>query len=78
MKNLELFTVPEKWTFNQNRDYMMSPEIKALLCGSPMSIDNKGIPQVIKKEPTPVQREDMSRYLDVVNAKPGELVAYMT
>eukprot|EP00546_Thalassionema_frauenfeldii_P018714 CAMPEP_0178896040 /NCGR_PEP_ID=MMETSP0786-20121207/929_1 /TAXON_ID=186022 /ORGANISM="Thalassionema frauenfeldii, Strain CCMP 1798" /LENGTH=346 /DNA_ID=CAMNT_0020566353 /DNA_START=409 /DNA_END=1450 /DNA_ORIENTATION=- len=52
LRNLELCTVPEEWTFNENAEYRVSPATKALLCGSPMSVDNKGVPYVkIRRNP---------------------------
>ncbi|CAB9531226.1 expressed unknown protein [Seminavis robusta] len=72
-------TVPKEWTFNKNMDYTVSSDIRALFCGSPMSVDDRGVPRIINtKKPTKVPREDMSRYLDVVIAKPGEVLAFMT
>ena len=58
----------------------MNSKTKALFCGSPMSIDDNGIPRIIDTEkPKQVQREDMSRYLDVVNIQPGQKgIAYET
>jgi hypothetical protein len=80
LEDLQLCTVPGDWTFNKNMDYMVGPETEALICGSPMSIDDKGVPRIIKAETTPqVQRKDMSRYLDVMVLEPGEVgFVYMT
>jgi hypothetical protein len=73
LDNLELCAVPRKWAFNKNMDYMVSAETVALVCGSPMSLDDKGVPRVIRAE-EPVQREDMSRYLTDVSGGPGEII----
>jgi len=80
LENLKLCTVPKEWKFNKNMDCMMDSEIKALFCGSPMSIDDKGAPRIINVEKhAQVHREDMSRYLDVIDVKPGEeLIVYVT
>jgi hypothetical protein len=80
LENATLCTVPQKWTFNKNEKYMVNPEINALVCGSPMSFDDKGVPCIINtKKPMQVQREDMSRYLDEVTVKPGErALVFMT
>merc|ERR1712232_915844 len=79
LENLQLCTVPKKWKFNKNMDYTVDPETKALFCGSPMSIDDKNAPRVINAEkPAQVQRKDMSRYLDVIDVKPGEPIVYIT
>jgi hypothetical protein len=48
LDNLELCTVPQKWTFNKNKDYTLRSEVvTALVCGSPMSLDDKGVPRII-------------------------------
>lgn len=67
-------TVHREWTFDKNMEYTVCQEVKALFCGSPMALDDKGVPCIIKEKPKEVQREDMSRYLDKVSVKPGERV----
>mmetsp|Transcript_5377 Transcript_5377/g.7757 ORF Transcript_5377/g.7757 Transcript_5377/m.7757 type:complete len:484 (+) Transcript_5377:103-1554(+) len=68
--HLEFCTVPHDWTFNENAEYSVSPATRALLCGSPMSVDNKGVPHVINtKKPLRKKREDMSHCLHK-NVKP--------
>jgi hypothetical protein len=80
LENSTPCTVPRDWTFNKNMDYTVNPEAKALFCGSPMSLDDKGVPRIINTEkPIQVQREDMSRYLDVVTVKPDDrALVFMT
>ena len=76
LENLELSTVPLEWTFNQNMDYTVSKETKALFCGSPMSIDQDGVPRVIDDEEPAQGQRDMSRYLEVVTYQPGDILVY--
>jgi hypothetical protein len=75
-KTLRLCTVPDDCTINKNMEYMVSPETRALVAGSPMARDDNGILRIIKsEEPVPL---DMRFYLDAVDVKPGEPVAYIT
>jgi hypothetical protein len=76
LENLELCTVPWEWTFNQNMDYTVSKETKALFCGSPMLIDQDGVPRVIDDEEPAQGQRNMSRYLEVVTHQPGEILVY--
>jgi hypothetical protein len=51
LDDLELFTVPMKWIFNKNMEYMVSPESKALICGSPSTaLDDNGVACIIEAE----------------------------
>jgi len=73
MDDLQFYTVPKKWRFNEKMDYVMKPETRSLICGSPMSFEN-GVPRVLVAEEPVVDRRDMSRYLDVVDPHNGPLV----
>jgi len=73
MDDLQFYTVPKKWRFNEKMDYVMKPETRSLICGSPMSFEN-GVPRVLVAEEPVVDRRDMSRYLDVVDPHDGPLV----
>ena len=64
MDYLQMCTVLKGWKFNTNMDYIISPETRALICGSPIAIDSNGSPHIIKTK-KPEQRKDMSRYLDM-------------
>ena len=77
LDNLQFCTVPEKWKFNQNKDYLMNPETRSLVCGSPMALDDKGVPRVVFPEESEPAR-DMSRYYDFVEVKEGEVLCYET
>ena len=55
-KTLRPCTVPDDWTFNKNMEYMVSPETRALVAGSPMARDDNGVLRIIKSE-EPVPRD---------------------
>jgi hypothetical protein len=83
LDDLELCTVPMKWIFNKNMEYMVSPETKALVCGSSSTaLDDNGVACIIEAEgPVQVQRNDMSYYIDEVTVTvetPGEPIVVIT
>ena len=66
INNLKFYAVPWTWRFNdlETLDYVVKPETKSLLCGSPMSIDDSGTPyDLTTKKETVAERPDISRYL---------------
>mmetsp|Transcript_18195 Transcript_18195/g.43969 ORF Transcript_18195/g.43969 Transcript_18195/m.43969 type:complete len:395 (+) Transcript_18195:755-1939(+) len=72
IEDLQFLTVPKKWKFNNNMDYVMSPQTKSLVCGSPMAVDKKGVPYIVEtKKPA---KPDMSRYLDRLDPNAGSYV----
>ena len=75
--DLNFYTVPKKWRFNKEKDYVMDPKTKSLVCGSPMAVDKNGIPFIVKTEkPSNV---DFWRYFDVVDLNEGDgAIVYMT
>jgi hypothetical protein len=71
-------SLPFEWAFDENADYIVDQEAKVLCGCSPMALDDVPCIIDIEKSVQQVQREDMSRYLDVVNVKPDECVITYT
>ena len=44
LRCLQFCTAREEWKFNQNKVYTMTPETRSLVCGTPMSVTDSGVP----------------------------------
>ncbi|OEU14720.1 hypothetical protein FRACYDRAFT_262067 [Fragilariopsis cylindrus CCMP1102] len=77
LRYLQFCTARVEWKLNQNKDYTMTPETRSLMCGSPMSVTDSGVPRIVIPEEPAHERPDMSPYYDMVKVdKDGPCLCY--
>lgn len=74
IETLDFCTVPFDWVCKPNAEYTVSPRARAMFCGSPMGLDDNGLPFIVVPEKPKRERRDMSRYLH--KTEPGQPLVF--